>query len=900
MRRVVGVPGDRVFRTWPGRHVRALAIAAGLAGAPGVASAAAPAAAAPTLTRAPELLQFVEAEYPAAEREARREAAVVLRLELAVDGSVRAAEVIESAGAGFDAAARAAALQFRFSPAEVDGKPSAIKIVYRYEFKLAPELPTTAALTGVVKRRGSGEALAGVSLTIAGPGLVTPLQATSDAQGKFEFVDVPAGEVTVTLAGERLPAVVANETLEAGKQHELVYEVSLVEPAAAPEPGDDLEIEVVAPPLRREVVSTTVRAEEASKVPGTSGDVLRVVESLPGVARSAAGAGQLIVWGAAPQDTRIYVDGVPVPRLYHEGGLRSVIHPVLVETISLVPGGYGAAWGRGLGGMVSVTTRAPEDTRVRGRVAADTLDASAVVAVPLGKQVTLTTAVRGSYLKLWADKLLSPQARAFLPIPSYGDGQLRLSVRPTSFDRVDIVGMVSVDRFARGVPNPDPALAIADRRALDFGRVYARWSRERGDGNSLTVTPFVGFSRARQSSSFGALETALAADTWVAGVRVNRRTRVATWLHVDVGVDAEVTRAELDRRGALALPGREGDIRVFGQPPPPQIGADRWQTTAIGVAPYVQGEFSLARGRVTIVPGLRLDPYARSVSRRNPPSAVAPAVGLFAQDIAVEPRLAVQVQAHERVQLRAATGLYRQMPAPEDLSATFGNPRLPASRALHTVLGAGVKLTGTLTIDVTGFYTRSRRLAMRSPLDAPLPAEALAPIGAGRAYGMQVMLRQELYKEKLFGWVAYTLMRSERRDSAEAAWRLSDYDQTHVLTAVLAYTLPRAFEASARFRYATGFPRTPVVGAYYDASRDLYQPSFGGHNSIRVPAFLQLDLRVGKKFTLARTSLDIFVEVLNVWNRANAEELVYSANYATRGTIRGFPVLPAFGLQWDF
>ncbi|MFY0534606.1 hypothetical protein [Nannocystis pusilla] len=31
------------------------------------------------------------------------------------------------------------------------------------------------------------------------------------------------------------------------------------------------------------------------------------------MARSAAGSGQLIVWGAAPQDTRVYVDGVPIP-----------------------------------------------------------------------------------------------------------------------------------------------------------------------------------------------------------------------------------------------------------------------------------------------------------------------------------------------------------------------------------------------------------------------------------------------------------------------------------------------------------------------------------------------------------------------------------------------------------
>ncbi|MDC0672631.1 TonB family protein [Nannocystis sp. ncelm1] len=874
---------------------------AALLATPQIAEARRFAPPAPQLTRAPELVEFAAADYPEAERAAGREAAVVLRLHVDDTGAVKSAEVSESAGPAFDAAAVAAALKFRFTPAEIDGKPSAIKIAYRYEFELAPAAPTTAAFHGTIKRRGSGAPVAGVTVTVTSPGLAAPQVATTDAAGRFQFTDLPPGTATVTLAGERLPALEITEDLESGKEHDLAYEVSLVDPAPEAPSGDDLEIVVVAPPLRREVVSTAVRAEEAGKVPGTSGDVLRVVESLPGVARSAAGSGQLIVWGAAPQDTRVYVDGVPIPRLYHEGGLRSVIHPMLVDSIELVPGGYGAAFGRGLGGMVSVGTRTPDGKRVRGRLAADTLDASAVVSVALDKRerVRLAIAARVSYLKLWADRLLDPSARAFLPIPRYGDGQLRLSIKPSSRDRIEIVGLASGDRFARGIPSADPALAVLDERRLDFGRVYARWTRDYDDGGSLTVTPFVGYTRGRQISSYGDVATSLASTGYLVGVRANRRIRAARWLSFDVGLDAEVNITQLARRGSLGLPAREGDIRVFGQPPPDQIGGDDWQTTSIGLAPYAQAEMSFWTGKLRIIPGVRVDPYARSISRRNPPTSGAPAVGLFEQDFAVEPRFAIVGEPHWRVQLRGATGLYRQMPAAEDLSAVFGNPRLPTSRALHTVVGAAVKFTKTLSLDVTGFFTRSNRLAMRSPVDAPLPAQALAPNGSGRSYGAQFLLRQEMYKG-LFGWVAYTIMRSERQNGPDAPVRLSDYDQTHILTAVLAYALPRGFEISGRFRYATGFPRTPVVGAYHDSTFDRFQPVFGAHNSTRIPAFVQLDLRLGKRFTIAKTHLDVFLELLNAWNRKNAEEIAYSPDFAARDYIRGFPVLPAFGLQWEF
>ena len=73
------------------------------------------------------------------------------------------------------------------------------------------------------------------------------------------------------------------------------------------------------------------------------------------------------------------------------------------------------------------------------------------------------------------------------------------------------------------------------------------------------------------------------------------------------------------------------------------------------------------------------------------------------------------------------------------------------------------------------------------------------------------------------GWLAYTLQRSERDDGDGTGWRLFDFDQTHVLSALASWELGRGFELGARLRVASGYPRTPVVGAYYDARRDRYE-----------------------------------------------------------------------------
>lgn len=671
--------------------------------------------------------------------------------------------------------------------------------------------------------------------------------------------------------------------------------------APAPAEAEPETRTIVVPTRPRDPSATRVRAEEARKIPGTSGDVVRVVENLPGVARPTAGSGQLVVWGAPPQDTRIYVDGVPIPRLYHEGGLRSVVQPKLVGNIDLIPGGQGAMWGRGIGGLVSIETRTPERPRVGGRVGADILDASALLSTPIDKRARwhLALGVRASYVSLWAKHFIDRRTAGLIPLPSYGDAQARLMWRPSAKDSIELVTMVSSDRFRRGVPDRDPALAIADHRSTDFGRIYARWTHTARDDVMMTVTPWVGLDRTSRSTEVGFDETSSASKTVLAGVRANTAWRVRPWLRVDVGLDAEVDTGSLRRVGSLGLPAREGDIRVFGQPPPDDLAADTWRVTRVGIAPWVQTELAPFAGKLRIVPGLRVDPYFRAVDRRVPREASTPKVGRADQDFAAEPRLAIVGRPVERLELHGAAGLYRQSPAPDDLSATFGTPALPTAKAVHTVLGVKALLTKTLSIDVTGFFTRSRSLAMRAVDAAPTAAHALAPTGVGRTAGVQVLLRQELWRG-LFGWVAYTFMHAERRDREGAPWRLSDYDQTHVLTALLAWSLPRGFTIGARMRYASGFPRTPVKDAWYDATRNRYEPEFGAHNSIRVPQFAQLDARLSKAFDIAKTQLELFVEVLNVWNRRNAEEIVYSSDYARRGVVSGFPILPAAGLQWDF
>jgi hypothetical protein len=90
-----------------------------------------------------------------------------------------------------------------------------------------------------------------------------------------------------------------------------------------------------------------------------------------------------------------------------------------------------------------------------------------------------------------------------------------------------------------------------------------------------------------------------------------------------------------------------------------------------------------------------------------------------------------------------------------------------------------------------------------------------------------------------------------------------------------------------------------VVSSFYDSRDDVFQPIFGAHNGIRVPGFLQLDLRIERAFAFQRTKLNVFLDVQNVTNRSNAEEIAYSYDYSARKYITGLPTLAVLGARLE-
>ena len=268
-----------------------------------------------------------------------------------------------------------------------------------------------------------------------------------------------------------------------------------------------------------------------------------------------------------------------------------------------------------------------------------------------------------------------------------------------------------------------------------------------------------------------------------------------------------------------------------------------------------------------------------------------------------QPRLTLRWSIGERWTAKGGIGYFAQEPTPDQTDIAFGNPALKAERALHISAGGEFKPRPWITLDVTGFYKDLSNLV--SATDAMVTENGITrPLlydnkGKGRVMGLELLARHEFTKN-FSGWLAYTLSRSTRRDSGATEDRLFDYDQTHILTLIASYMLPRNWQVGGRFRLVSGNPITPVAGSVYNASLDRYDPYYGKVNSDRLPMFHQLDLRVDKRWIYQRWMLNLYLDIQNVYNQANVETYNYNYNFRKHNPQQGLPILPILGIKAEF
>jgi TonB family protein len=837
---------------------------------------------------------------------------VTMTIDIDATGHVTKVEATKPAGHGFDEAARDAVMQYLFSPAEVDGKPSPIRIGYTLHFvpkqvatspdggvadagpqadagsdaaaeaappepPAPPPPPNVLVATGRLREKGTRDPLAGAEVSVVArtpEGLDRPAVVVggTDADGRFEVKGQPGVGIRVIVTEPRHEPCIRDLSPAEVRTEKRVEIDCLVPKSGAPSYETTVHANKPAPA----VTKYELAQPELTTVPGTFGDPLRVVQNLPGVARTPFGLGALVIRGSAPGDSGIFVEGHRIPLLYHFLIGPGVLSPQLIDHIDFFPGNFGVNYGRVTAGIVDVGIRTAPAPRLHGLADVNLLHSEAYVEGPIADGWTGSISARRSYIDLLLPLVLPNNVTTAAPV--YYDYQAGLN-RNVPGGRLSLFAFGSNDSLK--VISTDPRAGNIDLGLeLGFHKLIAIWTEALGNWTNR-LSPGIGYERLQ----FGAGAAAINQSAYIYALRDELTRPLGKHVNARVGFDGEVRRSAL----FFDLPVMP-DARLYGDTiPMPQQRTVPLDTAAGGLFADATWE---PGGGLTVIPGIRADGF-RYVGQDR---------------LTFDPRLVVRWKMSDRHTWKAGAGIFHQMVDPQLLNAELGNPNLAPIWADQYSAGFVRTLRDKLTLDTTLYYVRRH--------DLPVPPPPFTSDGRGRSYGMELILKHD-FTERFYGWIAYTLSWSEQTVYAvgapmgmnmnvqdpnaprQATWFPTDFDQRHNLIAVASYAL-KNYRLGARFRLVTGAPTTPMMEGAFDADMGMDVCRAGPTNSARKPTFNQLDVRVDRTWTFRVWQLGFYVDLNNIYNAKNPEGTIYDYRCRTSLPIRGVPLYPILGIRGMF
>lgn len=866
----------------------------------------------------PKLVTYVDPTYPVEEAYSGKSGVVQLALTISQTGEVTEATVVTSGdlGLAFERAALDSARALDFDPATVDGAPRSVRIGFAFEF-VAPEsirvveqpseptAPATAdsapspalapgQLSGRILLAGGDAPLPGVLVRITdSAGAVRAV--TTDEQGQFSLEAMPAGSYLLEVRAEGFPPLDFREEVIPGEATDVTYRLAAI--------SDELEVVVEGERPPREVTRRRLERREISRIPGTSGDALRSLQSLPGVARPPGLAGLLIVRGSAPADTETFVDGTDVPLIYHFGGLTSVIPTDMLERIDFYPGNFSVRYGRLQGGVVDVGLRSPrteclndkgeltgKDNCFHGMGQIDFIDTRIMLEGPIAGDWKFAIAGRRSWVDMFLRPVLESSGSTVTNAPVYYDYQAVIERDLGPDDKLSFRFYGSDDRFETIITNPaasDPGFGGNLRFGTSFTRVQGLYKKRLSKVVDLDAMLSVG----TQSIDFGLGGNI---EFLLDSIPIAMRSEFGFQLHktarLNVGLDFRAGPFDIYVRAPP--PGRSGEAAPG--PLATQVPLEQ-QTSGSTFRPgwYADLEWQPLR-RLRLVPGIRIDG------------------AIDTRDIDVSPRVNVRYTLVERGQLgpsdvhetvlKGGFGKFSQPPAFQETDEVFGTPGLASNDSYHYSLGVEQRLTKQVRLSVEGFFKDFQNSVSRGP-----NAEGTFTYnnqGSGRVIGLETLLKYDP-DDRFFGWVAYTLSESIRQNCPTCPAYLFQFDQTHNLVVLGSYRLGRGWEIGARFRIVSGPLTTPVeqppaLSAIFSGDAGSYVPIEGDPYSVRLPLFHQADVRIDKHWVFKNFRLTTYLDVQNVYNNMAAEDFVYNFDFSQSAYQTGLPILPSIGTRGEF
>ncbi len=775
-----------------------------------------------------------------------------------------------------------------------------MRFILIFLFLITQSVAQSTMISGFISDSSSGEALIGANVILqeTGQGMAT------DINGYYIIQDIVPGNyvLMVSYVGFSL----RKEKLSISDRQSIKLNIALSE-----EVVELSQVEVTAEQIQRKAniqpskINLSPRMMKAAPALAEP-DLFRTIQALPGVLTTSEFSTGLVIRGGNTDQNLILLDGVTVYNPSHLGGIFSNFIVDGVKEAELIKGAYNAEYGGRLSAVLNIISREGNQKKFEGKANLSLLSAQATLEGPFYKGAWVLSGRRTYFDQIF-------KSNPNIPPYYFYDIQSHVYSDLTPKDRLSISFYNGIDDLLFGT------FGLAGRWGNNtLSTQYRRVFSEKLIGNFLYANSLF-FTEFGLGGSNG-----LNSDN-----QIDDATVAANFSWFKSSESTIKFGAQLKNLGFLYT-NTFGDSLQF-----------KIETKPKEFASYAKLKYSPSE-KFIFEPGIRINLY-----------------NVYSDSIFPDLRLGMKYLLTDDRYINFSLGNYHQFIATfqDDYNPTIldqwiavDNSVAPA-KSSQIVLGYEEYINDLYKLQVEGYYKDIKNLftfeESRATTDEAVSDSALSDIvtpSNGYAYGLELFAQK--MSGRLSGWLAYTFSVSRKSMNSIFYDKNEEYynswDRTHSFSALGNYLINNKWDMNWKLSLQSGQAYTPIIGYYNQilpgSPDEVFRTIPGTRNSARYSPYSRLDLGIVYHTKIFGSKMDVYIQIINVFNKKNTFRKSYSVGSIYNGidddgdwdeeehdtngngepdvgevnvdekdegrlqvnNISLFPIIPTIGFSWEF
>ncbi len=743
------------------------------------------------------------------------------------------------------------------------------------------------SISGTVIDSETRSALPGVSVILLG----TEKGAVSSSDGEFTIENVPVGNYSLKFRLLGYEVMLKADIIVRPKRITFV-KAELNESAIE---VDEVVITTGYFAERQDAPASNVSFsnEEIRRMPGTAGDVSRMIMGLPSIAKYDNTQNTLYVRGGASFENGFYVDNIEIPNINHfpeqssSGGPVGLINVDLVSDVEFHSGAFPARYGDRLSSVMDIDFRDGNREEFDAQLDLGFAGFGGGAEGPIGDKGSWILAGRKSFLDLIVKAIGEDDGS----VPNYGDIHGKVTYDLNGNNQITLLNILSIDDIADEIEDAieeeekyyDSFNMTANTAGINWRYL---WGANGYSNTSISHTlydyNYTGYDTKYyydhgaelMSFDFNSTENEFKLRN-VNFIKLNNAHKL------ELGVEAKYSLIDYNNYYG------EYYDELGNVTPAYSVDDNINETKLHGFFSYTVNPFD----RLSVTAGTRFSYFT------------------YNENSSISPRLSVNYILSSLTTLNAAAGIYYQnLPMPI-LAQNEANKDLKDPKAYHYVFGINHMLTENTRLTIEVFDKEYRDFPLDSLKQQIFIVDDIAGksvylagnplVSSGEAYarGIEFMVQKKLAKQ-FYGMISGAYSRT-RYKGYDGIWYDRAYDNQFNFSIEGGYKPNNKWEFSTRWIYAGGAPYTPFdIAASETAGRGIYDSD--RINAERLPDYHSMNIRFDRRFNFTGSNLIFYLSVWNVYGRKNIGTYEWNEIANEQREVEQWSTLPIFGIEYEF